>query len=114
MAKGIYAYTTDAGTTVKVSLDVAKAALGGFTAPLATDTSPVVPGFGKRMRGVYAESPSGENYFFPMATQDAPSYAASSSISLTYKTIVFQTCSRKGERIFYGSPVAEGETDIPG
>jgi hypothetical protein len=112
MAKSVYIYTTDSGDTVKVSLDTAKATLGGFTAPTTADVSPVVPGFTKRMRGVWAEGPSGQNYFFPMGNQDSAIYVASSSVTLTYKGLSFATCSRKGEKIFYGSPIAEGETNI--
>jgi hypothetical protein len=112
MAKGVYIYVTDGGNRIKVSLDTAKAAVGGFQIPAATDQSPVVPGFGRRMRGVYVENSSGSNFFFPMATQDEGPYAVETSTNLTYKGSTLATCSRKGEKIFWGAPNPEGEAPL--
>ncbi len=112
MAKGTFVYTLDSGNKVKVVLDVAAAAIGGFEAPTATDIGPVIPGFGKRMRGCYFEGPSGSNYFLPMATQDEVAYATDASTTVTYKGTILKSISRRGEKYFYGSAVAEGETDL--
>jgi hypothetical protein len=112
MAKSTYIYVTDGGNNVKVVLDSAKAALGGFDAPAASDQSPVVPGFGRRMRHVNVESPSGSNYSFPMATIDEPAYATDASTTLTYKGTQLKTCSRSGEKIFWGANIAEGEAPL--
>lgn len=112
MAKGVFLYTTDGGERIKVSLDIEKAAVGGFTAPASTDLSPVVPGFGKRMRVVYAENSSGSNFAFPMANQDIAAYATSSTTVITYKGSTLNTCSRRGERIYWGAPNAEGEQPL--
>lgn len=112
MAKSVWQYTTDGGVLVKVLLDDKKAATGGFVRPAAGNTSPVIPGFSKRMRGVYAEGSTGSNYFFPMATQDIAAYAANSSTVIGYRGQQFDTISRKGERIYYGSLQEEGENPL--
>jgi hypothetical protein len=112
MAKGIFIYVTDAGNRVKVSLDTAKAAVGGFQLPTASDTSPVVPGFGRRMRHVNVENSTGSNFSFPMATQDSPAYATESSTTITYKGSTLLTISRIGEKIYWGPGIPEGEAPL--
>ncbi len=112
MSKNIYIYVTDGGNRIKVSLDTAKAAVGGFQLPTASDQSPVVPGFGRRMRGVYVENGSGSNFFFPMSTVDEGAYATETSTNLSYKGSTLATCSRRGEKIFWGAPIAEGEAPL--
>jgi hypothetical protein len=112
MAKGIYIYVTDAGTRVKVSLDTAKAAVGGFQLPTASDTGPVVPGFGRRMRHVNVENSTGSNFAFYMSTVDEGPYATESSTILTYKGSSLSTISRIGEKIYWGPGIAEGEAPL--